>query len=298
MIIGKKTITGLCVAVMLATTGCEVTLTNLTPRSVPANPSRTYTLSASVDARNSDIARESMAMSVVVDGDRRPMKASMVTPNVFEYDYRMPAGQKAARYYYILDYDLVNRSTARPRQVTSELQELTPQDTYIVLMDLSRAPIGAVVTLSGRGFSPTDTVLIGNVEADTEFQSANAISFRVPALTAGRDYQVAVRTREGVYDVGPFRVDATDIQVYPTAVSVKVGQKTLLVLTIPFDASSGGIVVDITTDIPRSVAIPPVTIPSGSSSVSIPVEGLVAGKGILRVQARGFRSIDVPVWVQ
>lgn len=273
-------------------------MTNLTPRSIPANPSRTYTLSASVDARNQDIARESMVMYVVVDGDRRLMRPSLVTPNVYEYDYRMPSNQKSARYFYVLDYNLANRSVMRPRQVTGELQELHPQDTYIILMELTRAPIGALVTLSGRGFSPTDTVLIGNVEADTEFQSANSIAFRVPALTAGRDYQVSVRTREGLFDVGPFRVDATDIQVYPTALQIKPNQKSLLVLTIPFEASSGGIAVDITTDIPQSVAIPTVTIPGGSSSVSIPVEGLSVGKGILRVQARGFRSVDVPVWVQ
>ncbi len=298
MITGKKLTMALLATVLLLVSGCDVTLTNLTPRSVNATPSRTYTLSVGVDSRNNAMDRNSMQMHVVVDGERRSMKPSLVTPNVFEYDYRMPSGQNEARYFYVLDYNLVDRSEVRARQIMGTLQELHPLDTYVVLMEVNRAPVGATIALSGRGFTPTDNILIGNVEADTEYQSPTSSSLRVPALTAGRDYQVAVRTSAGIQDVGPFRVDATDIQVFPNALRVRSGERAMHVLTIPYETSTGGLAVDVTTDIPASVALPEVIIPSGASSVNIPVEGLLQGRGILRVQARGFRSIDVPVWIE
>ncbi len=298
MITGKKLTTTLLATILLFTTGCGVTLTNLTPRSVNANPSRTYTLSVGVDARNHSIDRETMQMHVVVDGEKHPMISSLVTPNVFEYDYRLPLNQNAARYFYVFDYNLTDHGATQARQAVSDLQELHPVSTYVVLMEVNRAPVGSLIALSGRGFTPTDKVLIGNVEADTEYQSPTSISFRVPALTAGRDYQVAVSARGGVHDVGPFRVDASDIQVYPNALRVRAGERAMLVLTIPSATSSGGLAVDITTDIPASIALPRITIPEGASSINVPIEGLLAGRGILRIQARGFRSVDIPVWVE
>jgi hypothetical protein len=298
MITGKKLTTALLTTILLFTTGCGVTLTNLTPRSVNANPSRTYTMSVGVDARNHSIDRDTMQMYVVVDGERHPMVPSLVAPNVFEYDYKLPQNQDQARYFYVLDYHLMDHSQSQARQAVSDLQELNPVNTYVVLMETNRAPVGSLIALSGRGFTPTDKVLIGNVEADTEYQSPTAISFRVPALTAGRDYQVAVSTSGGIHDVGPFRVDASDIQVYPNALRVAVGERAMLVLTVPYAASSGGLDIDITTDIPASVALPSITIPEGASSINVPIEGLLPGRGILRIQARGFRSTDIPVWVE
>ncbi|MFA5265972.1 MAG: cell surface protein, partial [Opitutaceae bacterium] len=62
--------------------------------------------------------------------------------------------------------------------------------------------------------------------------------------------------------------------------------------------SSGGILLDITTDVPESVIMPEVVVPAGQTTVSIPVQGGKKGSGTLFLKGFAQGEISVPVTVR
>jgi hypothetical protein len=69
------------------------------------------------------------------------------------------------------------------------------------------------------------------------------------------------------------------------------------VFTIPAEAPAGGLVLDITTDVPASVIMPEVLIPAGARSVNVVVEGGKPGSGTIYVRAPGFGEASVAITV-
>ena len=64
----------------------------------------------------------------------------------------------------------------------------------------------------------------------------------------------------------------------PAALSLAPGQKQSLTFTITHPAPAGGLLLDVTTDVPESVIMPEVIVPEGQSSATVTVEG---GKPVL-----------------
>ncbi|HQU09080.1 MAG: hypothetical protein B7X06_01955 [Verrucomicrobia bacterium 21-51-4] len=289
----------LCLAsvALLGLTGCDMTLSNLTPGRVPENPSGIYTMSVKTHIQDGEVVAQSIQPQVVIDGVAHPMKPSNAGYGIYDFDYAMPKGQSEARYYYVLDYDISRKAGVKHEQMTSKLYDLRLMNRYVVTIDSSRGPVGAKIGVVGRGFSKYDQVVFDGQEIPTTFYSVNSLSFIVPPLPAGRNYSVSVRTGEGTLPAGTFMIDSASLKVLPEGFAMISGERAVMMVSIDHAAPSGGLPINIMTNVPHSVIMPEVMIPSGSRSVSVPLEAGTAGTGTIFVSAPGFREIQVPIQV-
>lgn len=285
-------------ALTFAFTGCvEMTLSNLTPKRTPQNPSGIYTLTMKPEIRDANAIKESFRAYVMIDGEKHPMTKSSIGSNVYEYEYTMPSGRSEAKYYFVMDYLVDVKGTSRERTETSDLHTLKLVNRYVITMLSQRGPVGATVPIVGRGFSKYDKISIGGQVADTQFNSANSLTFTVPALPAGHSYPVNLQSGNGSMFIGDFLIDAGQIRVTPSSVKVLTAERTMLVFSVDNQAPASGILVDVTTDIPDSVIMPEVVITQGTRSISVPMEGGVPGEGSLYINAAGFKEVQIPISV-
>ena len=268
-------------------TGCEeVKITNLTPTSLPVNPSQTYTFSARIKPK------------IIIDGQSHPMLPSPLGQDIYEFDYQIPAGRSDVAYYYLVNFDVNFDHKQSTRETYTGLQHATLASRYVLSLEASRGPVGARLGVLGRGFTPQDVVYVGGTPARTVYESPNAVSFFVPALPPARNYDVVLNGANGTQAVGTFRVDAASLSVMPTALNLRSGERQTLVFTTPQPAPGGGLLLDVTTDVPESIIMPEVIVPAGSSTVSVTVEGGLPGSGQLFLRGYGAGEITIPITVQ
>lgn len=278
-------------------TGCETTaVMNLTPPTLPQNPSHIYTITASFVPRQRSIIPASIQPRIIIDGQSFNMTRSAAAPNVWEFDYQLPPGRTTASYYFICEFEVQSGSGTAPRDVYSELQNLAINARYVLRAEAHRAPVGARVNIVGAGFTPQDVVYLNQQPTRTVFESPAALSFFVPAVATGTSYQLRVSGPGGALDAGTFRVDATDLQVSPGSLELTTGGTQSLTFTLPVPAPAGGMLVDVTTDIPASVVMPEILVPPGQSSVTVTVTGGQPGTGSLFYKTTAGES-SIPVVV-
>ncbi len=282
----------------LLCTGCQVTLKNLTPAKIPENPSGIYTFTmAAKMPKVKYVGKNSMKVNIVIGGETHLMRKTSEDVNIFKVDYKMPAGYTEATYYYTLDYDSYSERSPKRKSVKSGLFSSQLVNRYILQMESYRGPVGAEVSVIGRGFSPSDTITFGSVEIPINYHSGTSLSFIVPGLSSGQNYTLTLRTDQGDLPIGNFRIDTSTITVLPNLLSLNSGERDMLVFYIDFKAYSGGFLIPVTTDIPDSVIMPEVIIPEGAQSVNVPIEGGVTGRGKLYIEAPGFNTLEIPITV-
>ncbi|MEI6105585.1 MAG: IPT/TIG domain-containing protein [Opitutae bacterium] len=278
----SRIFTAIAAALMLLVlTGCNLTITNLTPDTVPQNPSQIYTVTASFRPESSRIERTSITPRIVIDGSSYNMTRSTVGTDIWEFDYQVPAGRAAASYYFICDYKVENQTSPLPNQVYSELQTMKIAGRYIIRSEATRAPVGSRVSVLGAGFTPQDVVYFDQSPTRTVFESPSALSFFVPSVNPGHSYRLSVNGGGAPLDVGTFRVDAISFQVTPSSLTLRQGEQQALTFTIPTPAPGGGMLIDVTTDVPASVVMPEVMVGAGQTSVTVMIQGGKPGAGSL-----------------
>lgn len=282
----------------IALSGCSKTFSNLTTERVPANPSNIYTISYSASVSTSDLVPGSMRSYIVIDGEEHQMTRSSMNSRIFEYEYRMPRGHNYVKYYYILRYLVNTNGVDREREKYSQIYQLQLTNRYVTAMQADRGPVGSIIPVVGRGFDEYDRITVGGVAAETHFASSNSLTFRVPPLPAETSYDVLLNTGQGNLLVGQFRVDAAQLFATPGSIEVTSGQRTMMVIKADTEIPTGGLYVEVTTDIPDSVIMPEIIIPAGSRTVNVPLEGGEPGKGTLFIAADGFKPIEVPITVK
>ncbi|MBW8782451.1 MAG: IPT/TIG domain-containing protein [Verrucomicrobia bacterium] len=278
--------------------GCEVPIVNLTPSVIPENPSQIYTISARVNPQVPNLVPGSLLVRIIIDGQSFPMKKSDLGANIYEFDYQLPAGRSEIAYYYLVNYKFEHDSIVSSREEYSDVIHAKIIGRYVLSLEVNRGPVGARVSILGRGFTAQDTVTFDGTSARTVFESPNAISFFVPAVEPNRNYKVEIAGANGVSSVGTFRVDPTALAVSPTELSLKHGETQTLTFTLPTPAPTGGLLLDVTTDAPESVIMPEVVVPAGSSSATVNVTGGKPGSGSLFLKGFGSGEITVPVTVK
>jgi len=279
-------------------TGCQtLTITNMTPDSVPANPSQIYTITASVQPTNvSAIDVASIKTSIVIDGQSYPMTKN-ASADIWEFDYQLPVGRTTAAYYFIVESLSKNAPVgAVPTTATSELQQLNIAGRYVLRSEANRAPVGARVSVLGAGFTPSDVVYFENIPTRTVFESPSSISFFVPAVDTGRSYNLRVLGGGTMLSVGTFRVDAITFTISPTSLTLRSGETQSLTFTIPQPAPAGGMLIDVKTDAPESIVMSEVVVPAGMTSTTIVVQGGKPGVGSLFFKSSAGES-SVPFTV-
>lgn len=266
---------------LLVLTGCNLTITNLTPTTVPANPSQIYTITARFHPHSQQIIPSSIQPRIIIDGQSHAMSKNSAGSDIWEYDYQLPAGRDSAQYYFICNFQTEGQVSSTPSEIYSELQSLRVDGRYVIRAEATRAPVGSRVSVLGAGFSPTDIVYFDQTPTRTVFESPSSLSFFVPAIEPGRSYKLTVVGGKQNLDVGTFRVDALTFQVTPSALFLRQGEQQALTFTIPTPAPAGGMLIDVTTDVPESIVMPEVMVAAGLTNVTVPVQGGKPGTGSL-----------------
>ncbi|NRA25725.1 MAG: cell surface protein [Opitutales bacterium] len=278
--------------------GCYITTTNLTPARMPQNPSGIYTLSATTEIRDGSVDADSVRMDVVIDGETYPMVADESLPGVFNFDYVLPVGRDAARFYFVTQYKSEHSNEkSLHKEKTGSLNEFYLTNRYVVTMEANRAPVGTVIPVLGRGFGPSDTISMGPVVADTNYVSENIIEFTVPGLLAGQSYDVVWESGYGSIPLGKFRIDAAQISVLPESLNIRSGSARPLTFRIDSPAPPGGLPIEVTTDIPESVIMPEVIIAAGQETNTVQIQGGKIGSGSLFISIAGQGEIEVPITI-
>ena len=240
---------------------------------------------------------DSVETHLIIDGQNIKMPRSPLGPDIYEVEYQLPPGRDEMAYYFLVDYKIESGNQERDREAYTEVFHTHIVRRNVLALVASRGPVGARIGVLGRGFTPQDVITFDGTAARTVFESANALSFFVPALPANRNYQVALNGAAGNSVVGTFRIDASSLQISPSSVTLRTGEKQPLTFTVPGAAPAGGLLLDVTTDVPESVIMPEVIIPEGQNSVTVPIEGGKAGTGSLFLKGYGSGEMTVPVTV-
>lgn len=278
--------------------GCQtLTLTNLTPGNLPENPSRIYTITLRVTPARGTTPPTEITPHIVIDGSSYVMSKSSMGENIYEYDYQLPANRTEMAYYFLVKYKDEYNGRIENREAYSELTRATTVNRYVLSLEVNRGPVGARISVLGRGFSPQDVIYLDNVPARTVYESANSLSFYVPALEAGRNYQVMLGSASGNSPVGTFRIDASTLTVVPSALTLRSGEAQVLTFSLPNPAPTGGLLLDVTTDVPECVIMPEVLVPAGQTTLSVQVQGGKPGNGSLYLKGFGAGEVTIPVTV-
>ena len=295
----RKILAWLAAALGLALlSGCDtVTLTNLTPGSMPENPSQIYTFTLRVTPRTTTVPVRSIAPHVIVDGKSFDLKRSPIGEGIYEFEYQVPSGREELAYYFLVNYAVEGNNLLTPAETYTDVSRIKIVRRYVLSLEVNRGPVGARVSVLGRGFTPQDIVNFNGSPARTVCESPNALSFFVPVLENGRNYQVTLNSAAGNSPVGTFRIDASSVSVSPSALALRTGARATLTFTIPNAAPPGGTLLDIATDVPESVIMPEVVIAQGQTSATITVEGGKPGTGSLFLKGFGAGEVNVPVSV-
>jgi hypothetical protein len=276
--------------------GCEtVSLTDLTPKSMAENPSHIYTFSLRVKSHSSTVSE--ISPKIVVDGQIHNMKRSPLGEGVYDFEYQLPAGRDALAYYYLVNYKVEGSSGLLQQEAYTQVEKIQIVSRYVLSLEVNRGPVGARISVLGRGFSPQDTVTLDGTPARTVYENPTSISFFVPAVEVGRNYQVKLSSAAGDSPVGTFRVDASNVTVTPTVLNLRTGERQQLTFNLTYPAPAGGTLLDVSTDIPESVIMPEVIVPSGQTTATVTVEGGKPGKGSLFLKGFGAGEINVSLTV-
>ena len=281
---------------LLVLTGCSsLTITNLTPDTVPANPSQIYTITVSFQPSR-QINPDSISPRIIIDGSAYKMTKSTAGSDLWEFEYQIPAGRADARYYFICEYAGKGSTSGAVNELNSEIQTMKITGRYVIRSEATRAPVGSRVSILGAGFTTTDLVYFDQTPTRTVFESPSSLSFFVPAVAPGRTYRLSILNAGGSLDVGTFRVDAISFAVSPAALALRSGEQQALTFTIPSPAPAGGMLIDVRTDAPDSIIMPEVMVPANATSVTVPVQGGKPGSGSLYfTSSAGESSVAVTV---
>ncbi len=297
--LARKILLGLGATLALALlSGCEsVVLTNLTPASLPENPSQIYTITLRVTPKIQTIVPGSTKAAIIIDGQSYAMKQSSLADGLYEFDYQLPTGRDELAYYFLVNYETENANTRNPHDAYTELTHARIVHRYVLALEVNRGPVGARVSVLGRGFTPQDIIYFENTPTRTVFESPNALSFFVPALDPSRNYSVMLGSTAGNSPVGTFRIDASSLSVSPSSLTLRTGEKQTLTFSVPNAAPPGGLLLDITTDVPESIIMPEVVVPAGQNTVTVTVESGKPGTGSLVLKGYGAGELTIPVTV-
>ena len=277
-------------------TGCEtVKLTDLTPKTMVENPSNIYTFSLRVAPRSNTVT--SLEPRIVIDGQNHGMKKSPLGEGLYDFEYQVPAGRDQLRYYFLVNYSVEGNGTLTPQETYTQVSHVRIENRYVVRLQVNRGPVGSVISIVGRGFTPQDTIHFDGTPVRTALVSANELTFFVPPLDAGRTYKVSIRGAAGDSDVGPFRIDASTITISPMSLTLRTGERQPLNFSLTNPAPAGGTLLDVTTDVPESVIMPEVIVKPGQTSVSVTVEGGRPGSGSLFLKGFGSGEMKIPITV-
>ena len=280
--------------------GCrQPNFINLTSKNISQNPSGIYTLQTELEIQDRGIKRETVEVFAVVGGEKLVMVQVDLNPELWSCDYKLPTGFDEATYYFEAIYSsILDNGNVAERSVTSDLQVFRLENRYVGNLASYRGPVGAEIAVQGRGLTKYDVINVGEQEATTRYLSENELRFVVPALPSGIDYPVKLSGgAHGALEISSFRIDESRLGVSPNSLEIQSGDTATLLFKIDHEAPTGGLLIDVKTNIPNSIIMPEAIISAGDMTVNIPVKGNDVGEGKLVISAPGFEGAEIPVKV-
>jgi hypothetical protein len=121
----KRVVPVCLLAIFLASCATKV-ITNLTPSTLPRNPSGQYLVEMKLDSTQQSLRPGSISPLVVVDFNTYPMRPTLRMTNRWEVLVPVPANQDVIVYHFKVDYEY-NKFGSKPGQgsLTSEQYKLT-----------------------------------------------------------------------------------------------------------------------------------------------------------------------------
>ena len=99
-------------------------------------------------------------------------------------------------------------------------------------------------------------------------------------------------------DLTPSPLYASLIRVAPAKIELQSGQRQAILFELSESAPSGGIAIQVTTDVPQSIIMPEVFMPAGMRTTSVTLQGDRPGSGKLYINAPGLEETKVPLRVR
>lgn len=285
-------------SLLLVLAGCNLQITDLTPKVLAENPSRIYNFS--MRATNfGQVDPRTVVATIVLDGQSHRLQPSPLGKGIYEFEYQLPPGRDEVKYYYLVQYKVATGGGLVDRESYTDVMTARVVGRYVLSLETNRGPVGAKISVVGRGFGAGDTIKFDDQPVATSFESANAISFHVPSVQPGRNYRVTLEGAAGSSPVGTFRVDASSVDIQPSSLTLNPGGFSTLTFNIGAPAPAGGQLLDVTTDVPESVIMPEVIVPEGLSSTTVNVKGGKPGSGALYLKGYGpSGELSIPVTVR
>jgi len=167
---------------LAALCGCTtVALTNLTPSSLPENPSGIYTFTLRVVPMSASVIPDSVTPRIVVGAQSHDMKRSDVSTELYEFDYRLPPYQSDIGYYYLVSYNTGGDIVSAAHQANTELQHTAIVSRYVLSLEVNRGPVGARVGILGRGFTAKDLVGFDGTPVRTVYAPSTGVMKILPS---------------------------------------------------------------------------------------------------------------------
>jgi hypothetical protein len=110
-------------------------------------------------------------------------------------------------------------------------------------------------------------------------------------------YHAKLVSDNGDIGLGDFSVDQVTFYTNLPSIDLVSDEKQVMSVSIDFEAPAGGILIDVTTNVPESVIMKDIFIPEGAKSASVVVQGGAPGSGMLYLSAKGFEELRIPIEV-
>jgi hypothetical protein len=100
--------------------GCTTTtITNLTPRDLPRNPSGLYPFQVALDSRQQSLQNDTIRAWVMIGLDAFPMEKTAIVKNRWETLVPVPANQNLVHYRYKFEYEYLSIPNRKSNSATS-----------------------------------------------------------------------------------------------------------------------------------------------------------------------------------
>jgi len=119
--LARKILLSLGALGLLLLAGCNFPLSNLTPGTLPENPSQIYTLQLRATPKGTAIVPGSIEPRIVIDGQNYKMTKSSVGTDLYEFDYQLPAGRDEMAYYYLVNYKVDSNGRQDDHEAYTEI---------------------------------------------------------------------------------------------------------------------------------------------------------------------------------
>lgn len=274
--------------------------TNQTPKNVPENSSKTYTISAyhkieKVFQNKNNLSQE---FEIVINNESYSMNRNNADKRSYDYEFRMPLDQKEVRYFYTLKNSKRFKDGMKTRKYNSRIYSMKVFNQYVVTLQSHRGISGQNVFIIGRGFHHEDKIIFGKREVGTEFVSDFSLKFIVPKISTNKIYPVFLKRENQIIEIGDFLVDVFQLPPSLNILFLKSNESGFVrLLFLPSQGTKSSIF-GVCTNASKSLTMECEFITSRKSKeIVLPYSIIKKCNGLVFFKTPKFKKIVLPIVV-